>query len=109
MVKNGSEITNSYFIKLYINILIFNNGPYILITTNNSEFYFKTHFLLSNAIIWKKKLTNSLLTKQSDKLLFHTFDDTLKPQIEELLSLGKSAGADIVEIFLEKSDNIVVS
>ena len=54
----------------------------------------------------KKKLTNSLLTKQSDKLLFHTFDDTLKPQIEELLSLGKSAGADIVEIFLEKSDNI---
>ena len=46
------------------------------------------------------------MTKQSENLLFHTFDDTLKPQIEELLSLGKSAGADIVEIFLEKSDNI---
>ena len=46
------------------------------------------------------------MTKQSDNLLFHTFDDTLKPQIEELLSLGKSAGADIVEFFLEKSDNI---
>tara|TARA_B100000945_G_scaffold126837_1_gene101027 strand:- start:3084 stop:4514 length:1431 start_codon:yes stop_codon:yes gene_type:complete len=46
------------------------------------------------------------LTNQSDRILFHTFDDTLKPQLEELLSLGKSAGADIVEIFLEKSDNI---
>jgi len=51
-------------------------------------------------------LTNSLLTKQSENLLFHTFDNTLKPQIEELLFLGKSAGADLVEIFLEKSDNI---
>ena len=51
-------------------------------------------------------MTNSLLTKQNENLLFHTFDDTLKPQIEDLLSLGKSAGADIVEIFLEKSDNI---
>ena len=46
------------------------------------------------------------MTKQSDNLLFHTFDDTLKPQIEELLSIGQSAGADLVEIFLEKSDNI---
>ncbi len=46
------------------------------------------------------------MTNQSDRILFHTFDDTLKPQLEELLSLGKSAGADIVEIFLEKSDNI---
>jgi len=46
------------------------------------------------------------LTKQSNNLLFHTFDETLKPQIEELLSLGKSAGADLVEIFIEKSDNI---
>ena len=46
------------------------------------------------------------MTKQSRKLLFHTFDDTLKPQIEELLSLGKSAGADLIEIFIEKSDNI---
>jgi len=46
------------------------------------------------------------LTKQSDNLLFHTFDNTLKPQIEELLALGKSAGADLVEIFIEKSDNI---
>ena len=54
----------------------------------------------------KKKLTNSLLTKHSENLLLHTFDDTLRPQIEELLSLGKSAGADIVEIFLEKTDNI---
>ena len=54
----------------------------------------------------KKKLTNSLLTKQSENQLFHTFDETLKPQIEQLLSLGKSAGADLVEIFLEKSDNI---
>ncbi len=51
-------------------------------------------------------MTNSLLSKKSDNLLFHTFDNSLKPQIEELLSLGKSAGADIVEIFLEKSDNI---
>ncbi len=51
-------------------------------------------------------MTNSLLTKQSENLLFHTFDDTLRPQIEELLALGKSAGADLVEIFLEKSDNI---
>ena len=51
-------------------------------------------------------MTNSILTKQSENLLFHTFDDTLKPHIEELLSLGKSAGADLVEIFLEKSDNI---
>jgi len=49
-----------------------------------------------------------LLTKRNDKFLFHIFDDTLKPQIEELLSLGKSAGADLVEIFLEKSDNISV-
>tara|TARA_Y100001968_G_scaffold220469_1_gene203324 strand:- start:571 stop:2046 length:1476 start_codon:yes stop_codon:yes gene_type:complete len=56
--------------------------------------------------IKKKKLTNSLLTEKSENHLFHTFDDTLKPQIEELLSLGKSAGADIVEIFLEKTDNI---
>ena len=46
------------------------------------------------------------MTKQSENLLFHTFDDTLKPQIEELLSLGKSAGADLVEIFLEKADNL---
>jgi len=46
------------------------------------------------------------LTKQTDNLLFHTFDDTLRPLIEELLSLGKAAGADIVEIFLEKTDNI---
>ena len=46
------------------------------------------------------------MTKQSENLLFHTFDDALKPQIEELLSMGKSAGADLVEIFLEKSDNI---
>ncbi len=46
------------------------------------------------------------MSKQNENLLFHTFDDTLKPQIEELLSLGKSAGADLVEIFLEKSDNI---
>ncbi len=51
-------------------------------------------------------MTNSLLTKQSDIQLFHTFGDQLKPQIEELLSLGKSAGADLVEIFLEKTDNI---
>ncbi len=56
--------------------------------------------------IKKKKLTNSLLTKQNEFLLFHTFDNTLKPLIEELLSLGRSAGADLVEIFLEKSDNI---
>ena len=56
--------------------------------------------------IKKKKLTNSVLTKQSENLLFHTFDDTLQPQIEEILTLGKSAGADLVEIFLEKSDNI---
>tara|TARA_Y100001968_G_scaffold83033_1_gene74137 strand:- start:1082 stop:2542 length:1461 start_codon:yes stop_codon:yes gene_type:complete len=54
----------------------------------------------------KKNLTNSLLTKRDENQLFHTFDDTIKPQIEELLSLGKSAGADLVEIFLEKSDNI---
>ena len=51
-------------------------------------------------------MTNSLLTKHSENLLFHTFDDTLKPQIEELLSLGESAGADLVEIFIEKSDTI---
>ena len=51
-------------------------------------------------------MTNSLLTKVSENLLFHTFDEKLKPQVEELLSLGKSAGADLVEVFLEKSDNI---
>ena len=51
-------------------------------------------------------MTNSLLTKESENFLFHTFDETLKPQIEELLYLGKSAGADLVEVFLEKSDNI---
>ena len=51
-------------------------------------------------------MTNSLLTKTNENLLFLTFNETLKPQIEELLSLGKSAGADLVEIFLEKSDNI---
>ena len=51
-------------------------------------------------------MTNSLLTKQNENLLFHIFDNTLRPQIEELLSLGQSAGADLVEIFLEKSDNI---
>ncbi len=51
-------------------------------------------------------MTNSLLSKQSENLLFHTFDATLKPQIEELLSIGKAAGADLVEIFLEKSDNL---
>ena len=54
----------------------------------------------------KKKLTDSLLTTHSENLLFQKFDNSLRPQIEELLSLGKSAGADIVEIFLEKSDNI---
>ena len=53
-------------------------------------------------------MTSSLLTKNDEKLLFHTFDNTLKPQIEELLSIGKSAGADLVEIFLEKSDNISI-
>ena len=53
-----------------------------------------------------KKLTNSLLAIQSEQLLFHRFDDCLKIQIEGLLSLGKSAGADLIEIFLEKSDNI---
>ena len=46
------------------------------------------------------------MTKQTENLLFHTFDETLKPLLEELLALGKTAGADIVEIFLEKSDNI---
>ena len=51
-------------------------------------------------------MTNSLLTKRNENQLFHIFDETLKSQIEELLSLGKSAGADLVEIFLEKSDNI---
>ncbi len=51
-------------------------------------------------------MTNSLLTKQSEDLLFHIFDDTIKPQIEDLLALGKSAGADLVEIFIEKSDNV---
>ncbi len=51
-------------------------------------------------------MTNSLLTKQSESCLYHIFDDTLKTQIEELLSLGKAAGADLVEIFLEKADNI---
>tara|TARA_B100000579_G_scaffold242012_1_gene198408 strand:- start:469 stop:1914 length:1446 start_codon:yes stop_codon:yes gene_type:complete len=51
-------------------------------------------------------LTNSLLTKQNENHLFHTFGNTLKPQIEDLLSLGCSAGADLIEIFLEKSDNI---
>ncbi len=51
-------------------------------------------------------MTNSLLTKQSESHSLHTFDGTLKAQIEELLSLGNSAGADLVEIFLEKSDNI---
>ena len=51
-------------------------------------------------------MTHSLLTKLNDNLLFHTFDDTLKSEIEELLSIGKSAGADLVEVFLEKSDNI---
>ena len=56
--------------------------------------------------IKKKKLTNSLLNKKDETLLFHIFDDTLKPHIEELLSLGQSAGADLVEVFLEKSDNI---
>ena len=54
----------------------------------------------------EKKLTNSLLTKKNENLLFNIFDETLKPQVEELLSIGKSAGADLVEIFLEKSDNI---
>ena len=58
--------------------------------------------------IKKKKLTNSLLSKQSDNLLFHTFDDTLKPQIEELFSLGKSAGADLIKIFIEKSCNFLI-
>ncbi len=47
-----------------------------------------------------------MLTKHSENQLFHTFDETLRPQIEELLSLGKSAGADLIEIFLEKTDNI---
>ncbi len=46
------------------------------------------------------------MNNQSDSLLFHFFDNSLKHQIEDLLSLGKSAGADLVEIFLEKSDNI---
>tara|TARA_B100000700_G_scaffold324382_1_gene430393 strand:+ start:991 stop:2421 length:1431 start_codon:yes stop_codon:yes gene_type:complete len=46
------------------------------------------------------------LNNQSDSLLFHLFDNSLKYQIEDLLSIGKSAGADLVEIFLEKSDNI---
>ncbi len=51
-------------------------------------------------------MTNSILTKQNENLLFHTFDNALKPQIEELLSIGNAAGADLVEIFIEKSDNI---
>ncbi len=46
------------------------------------------------------------MTDHSENLLFNTFDNTIKPQIEELLSLGKSAGADLVEIFLERSENI---
>ncbi len=46
------------------------------------------------------------MNNQSDSLLFHLFDNSLKYQIEDLLSIGKSAGADLVEIFLEKSDNI---
>ena len=46
------------------------------------------------------------MTDHSKNLLFNTFDYTIKPQIEELLSLGKSAGADLVEVFLERSDNI---
>ena len=51
-------------------------------------------------------MTNSVFTKESKNQAFHTFDEKLKPQIEELLDLGSSAGADLVEIFLEKSDNI---
>ena len=51
-------------------------------------------------------MTKSLLTDHSENLLFNTFDNTIKPQIEELLSIGKAAGADLVEIFLEKSDNL---
>ncbi len=46
------------------------------------------------------------MTNQKDKHLFHIFDETIKSQIEELLALGKSSGADLVEIFLEKTDNI---
>ena len=52
-------------------------------------------------------MTNSLLTNNSENLL-HTFDDTIRPQIEELLAVGMSAGADLVEVFLEKSDNITL-
>ncbi len=51
-------------------------------------------------------MTKSLLNKQSDSLLFHILDNSLKQQVEELLALGKSAGADITEVFIEKSDNI---
>ncbi len=51
-------------------------------------------------------MTNTVLTKSNENFLFHNFDQSLKPQIEELISLGKSSGADIVEIFLEKFDNI---
>ncbi len=51
-------------------------------------------------------MTKSLQAKTNTNQLFHIFDETLKSQIEELLSLGISSGADLVEVFLEKSDNI---
>ena len=51
-------------------------------------------------------MTQSIVGKQSNQLIIQAFGDELRTQLEEILSLGKAAGSDLVEIYLEKSDNI---
>ena len=42
------------------------------------------------------------------ELLLGPFDQRWSPRLEALLALGKAAGADLVEIFLERTDHLGV-
>ena len=44
--------------------------------------------------------------KQQNDISSDSFDESWKDQIESLILRGKSAGADLVEVFLEQTDNI---
>ena len=51
-------------------------------------------------------MSQSIEKEQGNQLIIQEFGDDLRIQLEEILSLGQCAGADLVEIYLEKSDNI---
>ena len=53
-------------------------------------------------------MTTTTSTLKSDFLDIESSSESLKQNLEELLAYGVSAGADLVEIFLEQAENIGV-